>query len=509
MLNSMSKVDSNQLHPPNNNNIKHVTKPSPSSTTINSTRKSITTKSPNTINNTVSNMKRHLCICLVSDFFYPGFGGVETHMYSLAQCLIRRGHRVIVVTRAYPPRYRGVRYLTGGLKVYYLPMAAVTLDPGNVTLPTFHFSFPLIRNIYLREEVSLVHGHQAPSTLCHEAILHARTMGIKAAFTDHSLFGFADAACIHINKVLKWTLSDVDHVICVSHTSKENTVLRAAISPHKVHVVPNAVDTTVFRPRPRRRGDRLTIVVLTRLVYRKGVDLLADVIPRVCQLFPQVDFVVGGDGPRRIQMEEAIEKHQLEDRVRMVGAVPHHKTRDLIIQGDIFLNTSLTEAFCIAILEAASCGLFSVSTNVGGVPEVLPRSMIVLADTRADSIVAGVGEAVRRVRRVDPTAFHRQVSAMYSWDDVAARTEDVYLTMVEEENPSLLERLRRYYSAGQLYGKVLCVICILDYLMLWILALVYPDDTVERAVSHPPGPRDEGNRRNRRCSSAGETSDST
>ena len=37
-------------------------------------------------------------------------------------------------------------------------------------------------------------------------------------FTDHSLFGFADAGSILGNKMLKFTLSDVDHVICVSHT---------------------------------------------------------------------------------------------------------------------------------------------------------------------------------------------------------------------------------------------------------------------------------------------------
>jgi phosphatidylinositol N-acetylglucosaminyltransferase subunit A len=58
-------------------------------------------------------------------------------------------------------------------------------------------------------------------------------------FTDHSLFGFADAASILINKVLKFTLADVHHVICVSHTSKENTVLRACLPPRRVSVIPN------------------------------------------------------------------------------------------------------------------------------------------------------------------------------------------------------------------------------------------------------------------------------
>ena len=67
---------------------------------------------------------------------------------------------------------------------------------------------------------------QAFSCLAHEAMLHGRTLGYKVAFTDHSLFGFADGASIHMNKVLKFVLADVHHAICVSHTSKENTVSR-------------------------------------------------------------------------------------------------------------------------------------------------------------------------------------------------------------------------------------------------------------------------------------------
>jgi phosphatidylinositol glycan class A protein len=50
------------------------------------------------------------------------------------------------------------------------------------------------------------------------------------------------------------------------------------------------------------------------------------------------------------------------------------------------LNTSLTESFCIAILEAACCGLTVVSTDVGGVPEVLPSHMMYLAKPNVESL---------------------------------------------------------------------------------------------------------------------------
>ena len=64
------------------------------------------------------------------------------------------------------------------------------------------------------------------------------------------------------------------------------------------------------------------------------------------------------------------------------------------MRGHIFLNCSLTEAFCIAILEAASCGLRVVCTNVGGVPEVLPNEMVHFAEPNVKSIVSKIKEAI-------------------------------------------------------------------------------------------------------------------
>ena len=60
-------------------------------------------------------------ICLVSDFFYPNMGGVESHLYQLAQCLLEKGHKVIIVTHFYGNR-TGIRYMANALKVYYLPI---------------------------------------------------------------------------------------------------------------------------------------------------------------------------------------------------------------------------------------------------------------------------------------------------------------------------------------------------------------------------------------------------
>lgn len=60
---------------------------------------------------------------------------------------------------------------------------------------------------------------QTFSTMAHEAMIHAWCLGLRTTFTDHSLFGFADASAILINKlVLQYSLVNVNRVICVSYT---------------------------------------------------------------------------------------------------------------------------------------------------------------------------------------------------------------------------------------------------------------------------------------------------
>ncbi|KAJ1816876.1 Phosphatidylinositol N-acetylglucosaminyltransferase GPI3 subunit [Coemansia sp. RSA 2598] len=427
---------------------------------------------------------KSLSICMVSDFFYPAMGGVESHLYNNSQCLMQRGHKVVIITHAHGSR-RGVRYLAGGLKVYYIPALIVY---SNASLPTFFCTFPIFRQIFIREQVDIVHGHQAFSTFCHEAILHARSMGLKTVFTDHSLLGFGDASGIFINKLLKFTLSDVHHAICVSHTSKENTVLRAALEPQQVSVIPNAIIAEQFEPDPGARDPSwITIVVLSRLVYRKGIDLLVAAVPRICAQYPRVRFLIGGDGPKRIDLEQMREQHLLQDRVELLGSVKAADVRRVLVRGDIFLNTSLTEAFCIAIVEAASCGLLVVSTKVGGVPEVLPRYMMTFAAPEEDEIVRALGQAIGRVGSRDahpelsPMYFHSQVKKMYSWHNVAERTERVYFKIADAEEPPLIERFRKYYGCGLVAGKLFCLVAAVDFLIGVVLAWIWPKEQIEVA----------------------------
>lgn len=268
----------------------------------------------------------------------------------------------------------------------------------------------------------MVHSHQTTSPLAHQCLLYAKLLpGVCSVYTDHSLFNVSSLPSILVNKLMAFTLTNVDHVICVSYTLKENLVLRASLRADTVSVIPNAIDHTKFTPDLRHRNniytcgcqhqhhgemmrcnqgsdhhtpsssatallqriaafsdspDDLRIVILSRLVYRKGISMLLDIIPVICARHTRVRFIIGGDGPHAVLLCEMVERLNLHSQVILIGEVAHRDVSCVLNACHIFLNTSLTEAFCIAILEAVACGLLAVSTRIGGVPEILPLSLI-------------------------------------------------------------------------------------------------------------------------------------
>ncbi|TNN07626.1 N-acetylglucosaminyl-phosphatidylinositol biosynthetic protein [Schistosoma japonicum] len=472
---------------------------------------------------------------MVSDFCHPNVGGIESHIFALSQCLIRRGHRVIIITHSYGSKNQqrqGVRYLARGLKVYYIPMQPFYKQSIFITVLG---TLPIIREIVIREQIDIVHGHSIFSSFACEAVIHAQSLGCRTVYTEHSLFGFSDLSAIIMNKVMEGVFTAVDQVICVSHTTKENVVLRAKYDPDRVFVIPNAVDASAFVPDPSCRDPNyITIVVVSRLVYRKGLDLLAAIIPPLCSLFPELRFLIGGDGPKRLELEEIREHYQLHSRVSLLGSLQIHEVRPLLIQGDIFLNTSLTEAFCIAVIEALSCGLMVISTAVGGLPEVLPEHFIRLSPPNASELASIVADSIILVRRqresskfkthqaffydvtsdklelsappnplcqfslvadssthLDGTEYicnsvtdhcwhmHKWIRTVYCWPLVAKRTEKVYFAAMSKPPVSLQNRISRLYQLGPFTGKLTCFAALLHWFLLQFLSWLRPETVID------------------------------
>lgn len=187
-----------------------------------------------------------------------------------------------------------------------------------------------------------------------------------------------------------------------------------------------------------------------------------------------------------------VEKNKLSDRVELLGYVPHHKVNSVLNRGHIFFNTSITEAFCIAALEAASSGLLVVTTNVGGTPEILPEDLLYLADPNAKSLFKQLEKAMTQVDNFSPSQNHERVSEYYNWKDVSTRVERVYYQVLEEENTTFLGVVKSMKKNCEFFliinflldGVFLLVFFFVIGIFVQFLCEIFrPESSIEKAIS--------------------------
>jgi glycogen(starch) synthase len=138
----------------------------------------------------------------------------------------------------------------------------------------------------------------------------------------------------------------------------------------KAAVVPNAVDSDLFRPAAHRRAEATHVVLGTSGVMRwkKGVDLFLPLIHRLCTEH-DIRVLIAGyglDAETDCRIADFLRRHALEHQVELSGPIAHRKIVEVLQQLDVYLNTSYQEGMPNGVLEAMACGLPVVATDADG-----------------------------------------------------------------------------------------------------------------------------------------------
>lgn len=427
---------------------------------------------------------------MVSDFFFPNVGGVEAHIYCLSFCLRAMGHKVIIITREREEfNITGVRHYSNELKVYYLPCSHI---PGGIVTPSIVSGMSLlVRDICLREGIELLHAHQNTSLLGIITSFTAKSFEIPYVYTQHSLHDFEDIACIELNnlyaRIAKYLLA---HVICVSNTVKENFLLRTGIHPSKLSVIPNAIDHTFYSPRKLKvpkEPNKIKIIVFTRMTFRKGIDFLLEVLPIICKEYKHVKFLICGDGPKRSIIEHLVSDYSLESQVEFKGFANIEEVPFIHSSGDIFLNTSISEAFCLAILEAAACGLHVISTNVGGISEILPKDAITLCQPTPESLIVNLRILIDSKTYLKKANSRSIIEQSYDWSIVAKETSRIYEQVLASQKKENFFLLGWRLITEDFCYFLLMIPLMFNIIMAFFVDRIYPAVGPRRARDLPSG----------------------
>lgn len=237
----------------------------------------------------------------------------------------------------------------------------------------------------------------------------------------------------------------LDAVMPVSRATGEELVARG-LPRDRVHVVPNAVDLDRFegaadsRDAPARvhvtgaptlPGDAFLLVTVGRQVRRKGFTwFIENVMPKLPE---RVIFWLAGDGPERENIEAAIKRAGLQQRVRCLGKISEEELVELYRRGKLFVMPNIVvpgdmEGFGIVMLEAGACGLPTLAADLEGIRDVIdegvngwfaPTEDAEAFAARIQSLLAdpdGLREASKR------TAEY--VTSTFRWDSTAQRYLD-------------------------------------------------------------------------------------
>lgn len=219
------------------------------------------------------------------------------------------------------------------------------------------------------KEIQIVHVHGASDASFWRKRIFinlSKKFGKKIVFHCHGS-EFQRFTSQHTNAVIK-TLNKCDCIIALSDSWKawfEQT------THHKnVVVIKNVIATPLIE---KNVHEKFTMIFLGRLGKRKGIYDLLDVLEEHKQEFDgKLEFLFGGDGDVE-QVQEIIQKAGLENIAKYQGWVNGDKKVHLLNLADSLILPSYNEGLPISVLEAMSYSLPIISTNVGGIPEVLKQ----------------------------------------------------------------------------------------------------------------------------------------
>jgi len=163
----------------------------------------------------------------------------------------------------------------------------------------------------------------------------------------------------------RWVFGSADEVIVATEADRDTVLARYHLDAGRVSVIPNYVDTAIFRPMPDTKPEPGRVTFVGRLDEQKNVGALIEALEGM----EDTTLVIVGDGPLRAGLEAAAARRRVN--ATFLGRRPQGELPELLNRSAVFVLPSHYEGNPKALVEAMSCGVPVVGTRVPGIREVL------------------------------------------------------------------------------------------------------------------------------------------
>jgi glycosyltransferase involved in cell wall biosynthesis len=330
-------------------------------------------------------------VCFLSPEYLPLSGGTGAYVYYLSNELMKRGNSAYIVTGYNESRDVKINeqhhiFFLKSLKApvvkSFLFAAAASRKlrsiRGSFPVDITHVNLPLVPNF----AVPIGFGRTLVSTV------HSTWKGEAEAIKGepYSRLNSNEKFMVSFNWFLRIfeekMLERSNKIIAVSDFTRRELLQYYKVKEDKIRVIHNGVDVNKFQPTGDKRKakealgfspDDIAILSVGRLYARKGLFTLIESMPLVARKFKNAKFIIAGKGHSN-EMKKLVSyaaKLGVKDNIVFTGYFPDKKLPKLYQAADIFAFSTFYENLPFAVLEALSSGLPVVTTNVGGIPEMI------------------------------------------------------------------------------------------------------------------------------------------
>jgi N-acetyl-alpha-D-glucosaminyl L-malate synthase BshA len=303
---------------------------------------------------------------------YPTYGGSGAVATNLGLELAERGHEVHFISYDQPFRLAHFHERIFFHEVEMEDYPLFKHPPYSLALAV------ALHDAVRKHELDLVHVHYAiphatSAWIACEMLKGERDLKIVTTLhgTDITLVGLHPS----FQAITQFSILRSHGLTAVSDFLKRETVRDFSVPESRIEVVPNFVDTRIYRPglEPCHRatlapdGEKI-VMHISNFRPVKRVEDVVEIFARVLGEIPS-RLVLVGDGPDLPRARVKVEELGISDSVVFLGE--YTPVQELLSCSDLFLLPSGSESFGLAALEAMACGSPVVASRVGGLPEVI------------------------------------------------------------------------------------------------------------------------------------------
>lgn len=346
----------------------------------------------------MNNCNNKLNILVLTPFFHPNIGGVETHLTDLCNYLTEKGYKLYVLT--YFPLTTRVKDVPKNEMSANLEIHRYKLFGHNF----FHYleKYPALVLLYLmpvlmlhsfvfmirnRNKIDVIHTHGIVAAFIGRII--GKLFKKRIITSTHAIYNLEKRKTMAA--VFKWILKPYDKILPLAKRS-EDELRSTGLDKNMFEIYTYWVDQEVFKPMDKIAckaqlgwDNKFIVFFVGRLIDIKGAGVVVDAAEKSDK---KIFFAIAGTGP----MEEYLRKRceRIENTI-FLGKIDNKKLNIYYSAADVFIVPSqYEEAFGRVILEALSCGIPVVASKKGGVPEVIDETVGMLIEPTAENIANNI-----------------------------------------------------------------------------------------------------------------------